>query len=130
MIGLDTSAIIDIFKGEQHIKSFLESNTEPLAATIMSYMELFFGLDLDNAQHVKESQYYRDFFDELYHMEMTTEACEKASHIFQQLKKEGNIIEKFDCIIAAIFMVNGIHKILTRNPKHFERIKGLKVLSY
>ena len=48
MIGLDTSAIIDIFKGDKSIKLILEKNREPLAATIMSYLELSFGLDLEN----------------------------------------------------------------------------------
>ena len=130
MIGLDTSAIIDIFKGEERIKEFLESNKDPLAATIMSYLELFFGLDFENVRHTKEAQYYRDFFRSVYHMDLTKESCEKASDILWRLKKDGKIIEKFDCIIAAIFMVNGVDKILTRNPKHFERIKGLNVISY
>ncbi|MDP3916914.1 MAG: PIN domain-containing protein [Nanoarchaeota archaeon] len=130
MIGLDTSAIIDIFRGDEKIKGFFESNKEPLAVTIMSYLELFFGLDFENTKHTKEAQYYRSFFDGLYQMDITGESCEKASHIFWKLKKEGKMIEKFDCIIAAIFMVNGINKILTRNPKHFERIKGLNVMSY
>ena len=130
MIGLDTSAIIDIFKGEPEIKKFLELNKAPLAATIMSYLELFFGLDFENAQHTKEAQYYRDFFDDVYCMDLTKESCEKASDILWRLKKDGNIIEKFDCIIAAIFMANGINSILTRNKKHFEKIKGLNVLSY
>ena len=130
MIGLDTSAIIDIFKGEERIKEFLEVNKEPLAATIMSYLELFFGLDFENVKHTKEAQYYRDFFNKVYHMDLTKASCEKASEILWRLKKEGNIIEKFDCIIAAVFMANGVDKILTRNSKHFERIKGLKVISY
>ena len=130
MIGLDTSAIIDIFKGEQEIKKFLESNKEPLAATIMSYLELFFGLDFENARHTKEAEYYRDFFNNIYSMDLTKESCERASDILWRLKKDGNVIEKFDCIIAAIFMANGINTILTRNQKHFEKIRGLSVITY
>jgi predicted nucleic acid-binding protein len=63
-------------------------------------------------------------------MNLTKESCEKASEIFWRLRKEGNMIEKFDCMIAAIFMMNGVYTVLTRNSKHFERIKGLHVLSY
>ncbi len=66
----------------------------------------------------------------MYNMDLTKEACERASDILWRLKKEGKVIEKFDCIIATIFMVNGIHKILTRNPKHFERIRELNVIGY
>ena len=57
MIGLDTSAIIDIFKGNQNIKLFLNGNKEPLAATIMSYLELFFGINPENPNHVEEGRY-------------------------------------------------------------------------
>ncbi len=130
MIGLDTSAIIDLFKGEEKIREVLEAHKEPVAATILSYLELFFGLDFENEKHAKEAQYYRDFFKQVYSLDLTKESCEKASEILGRLKKEGNIIEKFDCIIAAIFMMNGIYTVLTRNQKHFERIKGLHVLSY
>ena len=41
MIGLDTSAIIDIFKGDNNIKQFLKKNKEPLAATLISYLDEF-----------------------------------------------------------------------------------------
>ena len=130
MIGLDTSAIIDIFRGEPKIKGFLESNREPLSATIMSYLELYFGLNPENPKHAKEAEYYGEFFKSLYNIDLTKESCEEASKIFYALQKEGKTIEQFDCVIAASFLKSGIKKILTRNPKHFERIKQLSVISY
>mgnify|MGYP001578020403 CR=1 FL=1 len=130
MIGLDTSVIIDIFKGEEKIKQFLENNKEPLAATIMSYLELFFGLDYKNPKHKEEGEYYTDFFKSVYNLDVSKDACEEASKIFWDLKKEGKSIEQFDCVIAAIFITKGITKILTRNSKHFDKIRELKVLSY
>ena len=130
MIGLDTSAIIDVFKGEEKIKEFLESNREPLAGTIMNYLELFFGLNPEDPKHVMEGKYYQEFFKSLYNIDLTKDACEESSKIFWQLKKEGKTIEQFDCVIAALFITNGIKKILTRNPKHFERIKQLEIIHY
>ena len=130
MIGLDTSAIIDIFKGEERIRRFLENNKEPLAATIMSYLELFFGLNPENPKHKIESQYYNEFFKSLYNINLTKDSCEKSSEIFWELKKNGKSIEQFDCVIAAMFLVNGIDKIITRNSRHFENIRQLKVISY
>ena len=130
MIGLDTSAIIDLFKGNKNIKPFLESNKEPLAATVISYLELFFGLNPENPAHTNEGKYYQEFFKNLYYIDLSKESCEEASKIFWILKKEGKTIEQFDCVIAASFITNGINKILTRNPKHFEKIKQLNVVSY
>jgi len=57
-------------------------------------------------------------------------SCELASEIFWSLKKEGKEIEQFDCVIAALLISNCINKILTRNSKHFEKIKKLEVISY
>jgi len=130
MIGLDTSAIIDIFRGDMGIKRFLDNNKEPLAATIISYLELFFGLNPEEARRNREGIYYNEFFKNLYNIDLTKSSCQEASRIFWKLKKEGKTIEQFDCIIAALFITNGINKILTRNNKHFEKIKGLNVISY
>jgi predicted nucleic acid-binding protein len=130
MIGLDTTAIIDIFKGEDNIKTFLENNKEPLAVNIISYLELFFGLNPENPQHVIEGKYYDKFFKRLYNFNLNSESCKEASKIFWGLKKKGMLIEQFDCVIAAIFIANGITNIVTRNPKHFERVKQLSVISY
>ena len=130
MIGLDTSAIIDVFKGEEKIKQFLEKNKEPLAVTIMSYLELFFGLNPEDPKHTTEGRYYDEFFKSLYNINLTKDSCQEASKIFWKLKKEGKIIDQFDCVIAASFLTNGINKIITSNPKHFEKIKQLYVISY
>lgn len=130
MIGLDTSAIIDIFKGEPNIKHFLDGNKEPLAATIMSYLELYFGINPENSSHLEESKYYDEFFKSVYYVDLNKESCEVASRIFWKLRKEGKTIEQFDCVIASSFIANGIKKILTRNTKHFEKINQLTVMSY
>jgi predicted nucleic acid-binding protein len=130
MIGLDTSAIIDLFKGDEKIKLFLEKNKEPLAVTMISYLELFFGLDTTHQKHVDEGNYYKSFFKDVYLFDLTTLSCEKASKLFWNLKKQGKEIEQFDCTIAGIFLTNGINKILTKNPKHFERITEARVIDY
>ena len=130
MIGLDTSAIVDLFKGNADIKIFLENNKEPVAATIISYLELFFGLNTENPKHVKEGSYYNEFFKNLYNIGLDKGSCEEASKIFFKLRKEGKTIEQLDCVIAAMFIKNGISKILTGNSKHFERIRQLNVISY
>ena len=130
MIGLDTSAIVDIFRGELRVKEFLSKNQEPLAVNIVSYLELSFGLETGNPRHDKERRFYDEFFNTLYNFDLTRESCIEASRIFSVLKKEGKVIEPFDCAIAGIFLSNGIRKIITRNPKHFERIKGMDVIIY
>ncbi len=130
MIGLDTSAIIDIFRGDEAIKKALENIEEPLAVTQLSYLELMFGLDPKNEKHKVEESFYDEFFKSLLKLNLTNQSCKKASEIFWRLKKEGKTIEQFDCVIAGIFLANGINSLLSKNTKHFDNISGLKVIEY
>ena len=53
-------------------------------------------------------------------------SCELYGKQYSQLKKIGKLTQDFDLLIAAICISN--NKILiTKNKKHFENIKGLKV---
>ena len=83
-----------------------------------------------NPKYEKEGVYYREFFKRVHVLPLTLESCEDASYLFWSLKKEGKEIEQFDCVIAAIFLNNGINKIITKNAKHFERIKKMQILKY
>jgi predicted nucleic acid-binding protein len=56
----------------------------------------------------------------------TKTISEKAAIIYQELKKENKIIEFRDIFIAATAMVHDL-PVLTRNKKHFARVKGLKL---
>lgn len=130
MIGLDTSAIIDVFKGKEAIKNILDDIDEELAVSFMSYLELMFGFNTETIKEKKEEEFYDAFFNSFTNFELTKEACKKASKIFWDLKKRGEEIDEFDCIIAGIFLTKGVNTIITRNVKHFEKIRELKVIGY
>jgi tRNA(fMet)-specific endonuclease VapC len=127
MIGLDTTAIIDLFKGDPGIKKFIKDNKEPFSVTILSYAELMFGLNENNKT---EEEYYDDFFSEIYSFDLNKDSCKIASKLKYSLKKKGITIGNFDLLIASIFLSNGVTKILTRNKKHFERLNSIQVISY
>ena len=130
MIGLDTTAIIDLFRGEPAIKRFLERSKEPLATNIINHLEVHFGIEPSNPKHQKEAAYYDEFFRSTYFFTLTREASRRACELHWQLKKRGTPISKLDSIIAACFLENGVRKILTRNARHFTHIKELKVVVY
>lgn len=130
MIGLDSCAIIDFADGNESLKKFLDEIKEPLAVNQISYLEIMFGLDLDNENYKMEEDFYDNFFQSISNLELDNAASKKASHIFWDLRKKGKSIEEFDCIIAGIYLSNSIDKIITKNAKHFSKIKGLKVLNY
>ena len=119
-----------LFKGVAEIKKVMESANEPFCVTRMTYLELIFGIDPENKKHLEEEKYYDDFFTTLPTFELTDLACKKASRLFWTLKKQGQLIEQADCLISAIFLNNGIKKIITRNKKHFDRISELTAIPY
>lgn len=130
MIGLDTTAIIDLFREDLNLKEILEKIDEPLVTTELNYIELVFGIDHENKRAQLEEEYYDEFFNSILSFNITRQVSKKASQIFWNLKKIGRTIEQIDCVIAGILLTNGVQKIITRNKKHFENIKGLEVISY
>ncbi|MEK6896137.1 MAG: type II toxin-antitoxin system VapC family toxin [Nanoarchaeota archaeon] len=129
MIGLDTSTIIDMVKGVTSIKEILEKQG-PIVVNRMSYIELMFGINPDKPAHKKEEEIYDALFEEIPCYELNKEAVKKASLLFHELKKKGKTIGEADCLIAALYLTNGITTILTKNVKHFEYILGMNVVSY
>ena len=130
MIGLDTSAIIDLFKKDLSLIKFLEETDDKFYLNQISYLELMFGMDFENKKHFSEEEYYDSLFANSLVLELNNSSCKVAGKILMRLKKVGKMIEQSDCTIAGIYLSNGINKIVTRNAKHFENIKEMKVINY
>ncbi len=130
MIGLDTTAIIDFFKENQDLKLVLDGIEDKLATTIINYQEIMFGLNPKDDKHKLEKEWYEAFFNNLVILELDTNSAKKASEILWALKEKGNAVGSFDSMIAGILLANGANKIITKNVKHFEQIKGLEVIWY
>ena len=129
MIALDTTAIIDLFKGNEQIRTVLKKEQGPFVSTEINYLELLFGLDPANKAHQKEMEYYNQLFDEIRLLGLHRESCARSSQVFWMLRKDGFTIGQFDCIIAGILLTYGVQKIVTRNAK-LKPLKGMKVISY
>ena len=133
MIGLDTSAIIDLFKKDASLIKLLEKindSNDKVALNQITYLELMFGLNFEDESSKREEEYYDSLFGSSIVIQLNNSSCKKAAKISLQLKKIGKTIEQSDCTIAAIFITNGINKIITRNKKHFENIKELEIIEY
>jgi|SRR3989338_8580930 len=130
MIGLDTCAIIDLFRKDLKIIELIESLDEELCSTIINYQEIMFGMDLKDSKYHEEEKFYDDFFTQIFLYLLDTASSKESSRIFWDLKRRGNLIEEMDCSIAGILLTNGVKKIITRNAKHFEKIPGIEVVFY
>ena len=130
MIGIDTSALVDLFRGDEKIKELFSQLDEEIVSTYVNYFEVMMGLDLKDYSYYDELEFFKNLFEEVKLFNLSKDSCKSSSLIHWALKKSDKMIGKFDCMVAGIFLSNGVNKIITRNAKHFENIKGMKAISY
>jgi predicted nucleic acid-binding protein len=93
-----------------------------LTINIISYYEILRGLkDLGNVEKLKK---FEEFVQANELVSIRKETIVKASEIYAYLKKQGNLIEDADILMASIAIVEDLVRI-TNNIKHFERIESL-----
>jgi predicted nucleic acid-binding protein len=124
---LDTNIITAFLKNDlrvvQRVSDYLEL-FEKLTINIISYYEILRGLkDLGNEEKLK---WFEGFIQENELVSIRKDTVEKAAEIYVYLKKEGNLIEDADILMASTAIVEDL-VLITNNIKHFKRVKGLRV---
>ena len=135
MIILDTSACIDYLNGNEQLKKLISDQENLIHITSITIYEINIGLE-KTKRKISEERYNllsKDWLEFISGMEIFPlgfKEAEKAAKIYDFLESEGLRIDDNDILIAGIMLTNGIKKIITKNVKHFERIKVIEVLSY
>ncbi len=128
---LDTNFIIDLMDGLPEAiakQEQMQNQKENLFVCTPTIFELFTGVAKSSFPE-KEKQKVREILQSQLVLELNKYSAEEAGKINGSLCKEGNPIDSEDCMIAGIALHHG-EKILTRNKKHFERVKNLVVETY
>lgn len=126
MYCLDSNIIIEILNGNQLIKSrSIGISSFNLCTTPITLCELFRGAFLSDDPE-KNIELLNDFLKSLDVIDFDANSCKLYGKHYSQLKKIGKLTQDFDLLIAAICIANN-KTLITRNKKHFESIKGLKV---
>ena len=131
MACLDSSFIIDLFRGEiraSNIKEELERTGELLFIPSPVIMELASGAHRSGRTN-SEKQKIKQFLSENSVLNFDAESAFRAGEIEAELEQKGQIIDSEDIMIGAIALQNN-ESIITRNVKHFEKIKGLEIKAY
>jgi|SRR3989338_6886069 len=128
MICIDTDCIIDFLKNKKEAIEVVRKYRNELVTTDVNIFEVFIGI-YTKENYGREDQYAKGFFDSIEVLDMNGWG-EGAAEILAGLIKNGDVIEENDCFIASIMMINGCNKIITKNVRHFSRIKGVEVISY
>lgn len=120
MIGLDTSALIDLSLGDKKLIDILRRQN--ICVQNLVLMEFCAG--------APESRWLEKIMDEYEVHEFASKDLLIAFKLLKYLRSLGQEIGIIDCCIVCVYMNRGITTIVTKNTKHFSRIPGLKIISY
>lgn len=123
---LDTDTLIYFFKGHTNIVERITNvHKNDITTTIINHAELLFG-----AFHSAKKQQNIEKIQALFAKIHILPFCHESSYIFAEhkalLKKQGNMLDDMDLIIASIALRNQ-SILVTNNMKHFNRIKNLQI---
>lgn len=135
MIILDSTACIDYLEGNEDLKKLLDSLIDIIGITTISVYEIFIGLEKTKRKR-SESRYndlmknWNNLISNMQILSLGIKEAMRSAEIFDQLSSEGQLIEDNDILIAGIMRSYSINKIVTRNSRHFNRIKDIEVITY
>lgn len=109
MIVMDTSALIDFFRGATEAREFLDHE---LATTVVTYNEIMTGVKHHKAK--REERLFQQFFSLVDVLDIDRKAEEKSSRIMADLLKLGVPVNSMNVLIAGIAITNGAEGLATR----------------
>ena len=129
MIVLDTSFLIDYFRGVEATYD-LVSEDDDVAVTTITYHEILAGLKRKRSK--KEEKFFKRFFSEVKILPFDVKAAEESSSIAARLMAIGREVNALDILIAGIAIANGADKIITSDEdfKEIAKVSDLDVVLY
>lgn len=137
MIFIDTNIAIEILNGNTSLNDlFIQLSSEKIGITTPSIVELYYGLyklkylkkELSKGKYLQLSHDLEQLVKELSCFSLDIKSSILGAEYYMKLKGQGQEVEIFDCLIAAVIRSNDYDKLVTNNQRHFERFKGLKLI--
>jgi len=123
---LDTNILTAFLKNDLRVVKRISDYLnffDQLTINIISYYEILRGLkDLGDEEKIRR---FEEFIQENELVYIRKETIEKSAEIYAYLKKDGNLIEDADILMASIAIVEDL-VLITNNISHFKRVKGLE----
>jgi len=124
---LDSSFLIDLINGKKETKNI--SDLPNLFTTQINMFEIIRGFFLRKISSNKYLQ-IMEMFESIRVLPLNDQGILKSAEISAHLIKNGMVVEDTDCLIAGIALSHNIKTIVTKNNKHFLRMKGIEVETY
>ena len=126
-ICLDTDFLVDFLRNKSEAVDWMKEkkDTSELATTIINIFELYYGAFKQSSE--KELESIEILKKNLKILEFDLVSAKNAAKTKAFLEEEGNMLEFRDILIGSISLSNGF-SMKTNNKKHFERIRGLRLI--
>ena len=124
MIGVDTSFLIDFFKGNKKAIKLAQEHKELATCELVNF-EFLIG----NLTQEQEATFLR-FINNRPSYALTQEATKQAAKTYREAKQKGKTLPLVDCLIASTYQTHGITHIATKNNKHFTDIPTIQTITY
>lgn len=125
---IDTDWAIDYMNGIQTVVRRLdELSVEGAGISIISLAELYDGL-VGATDPERDEQRLNDFLDSIEVVPLEDAVCRIFAQERYRLRTSGLRIDNLDLFIAATAVYHGL-TLLTNNRRHFERVRGLNIVS-
>lgn len=113
MYIFDTTAIIELFRGNRDLRDKLDSLGDDYGVTTISYLEIF--SKIYHKKLKKEKRYFERFFVSIPLYSFDKRAAERASTALGDLYRRGAPINLLDVMISGIALGNGAEGIITKD---------------
>jgi len=126
----DTRVLIDACIFIEHFRSRNKEDTLFTKLNQQSqelYVSAIAKYEVLSGTHEKDMWEWHQLFDDIIVLAFDDVTIDFARMIYRQLKQENRMISLADILIAATAMVNDF-PLATLNRKHFERIRGLRIV--
>ncbi len=132
MICLDSTFLIDFFRTESAAVEKFKKIIPPgqVVTTAVNAAELIMGLYDTKGVQEKQITAAESLLSKITVLQLDLAAVMKAAEIKAGLMSKGSLVNDSDVLISAIMLLSGCSTILTRETKDFERISGIRVLTY
>lgn len=124
----DTDVIIDFLKHQQPaIDLFNKINSESIKISVITYLEIEYGIKKSYHPEKRKEEFIhfmKEFSIEM--ISINPLIAEEFVKLKINLEKKKQPLADFDLLIAATALANNL-SLVTRNTKHFKRIKDLQL---
>lgn len=124
---IDTSVIINFLRDKGSAVETINNLEGELTSSYICLAELYEGIYRVREKETAEKAVVEFFagLNSIYGVDK--EVAKNFGRIRADLKTRGEVIEDLDILLAATCLANNL-ALITANPKHFSRIRGLEVL--